>query len=84
MDGLGWAQSKISRIENFRTALTIDDLYQAAEYYGKSPWDLMNVDPSKEREVVDAIDLFGNADDEQRKAIADFSRYVTERDKRAG
>lgn len=83
MEGLGWPQSKISRIENYQISLTVDDLYQAAEYYGRSAWELLNVDPSKDREVIDAIDLFRNADEDQRKAIADYSRYITSQGNKA-
>lgn len=80
MDGLDWSQSKISRIENMKVPLTIDDLYQAAEYYGRSAWELINVNPLKEREVVDAIDLWPQANEDQRKRIADYARYLIERE----
>lgn len=84
MDGLDWSQSKISRIENMKVPLTVDDLYAAANYYGRSAWELLNMDPSKEQEVIDAIDLFPQANEEQRKQIADYARFVIEQSKKAG
>lgn len=84
MDRLGWSQSKISRVENMKIPLTTDDLFAAAEAYGRTAWELLNVDPTKEREVIDAIDLFPQANEEQRKQIADYARFVIEQSKNAG
>lgn len=84
MEGLEWSQSKISRVENMRIPLTLEDLHSAADYYGRSAWELMNVNPTKERAVIDAIDLFPQANEEQRKQIADYAKFIIEQSKRAG
>lgn len=84
VERLGWSQSKLSRIENLQIPLTTDDLFAAAEAYGVSAWELLNVDPTKEREVVDAMDLFPQANEEQRRQIADYARFVIEQSKKAG
>jgi transcriptional regulator with XRE-family HTH domain len=76
MDRLGWSQSKISRVENLRIPLTLDDLYEAAEAYGRSTYELMNVNPLKEREVVDITDLLLQGNPDQRKQVSDYAEYI--------
>lgn len=83
MERLHWSQSKISRIENRRIPLTLDDLEAASFAYGVSAWALVNVNPFKEGEVVDMTGLLDSASPEQRKQVADFAAYVIGRGKEA-
>jgi transcriptional regulator with XRE-family HTH domain len=80
MERLGWSQSKISRIENLQIPLTLDDLEEAAYFYGRSTWELMNVNPLVERDVVDMLPLLERANPRQRKEVADFAEFIRQRD----
>lgn len=75
MGRLGWSQSKISRIENGKTPFDEDDLSAAAEAYGCSPTDLIEVNPAKEGQVVDLMRLLRDADPQLRAEILDFATF---------
>lgn len=81
MDRLGWSQSKISRIESFRLPLTTDDLAAAAEAYGRTEFEILNVDPTKEGEVVDIMNRLPSASKDAREEIARFAAFVFSRSK---
>lgn len=78
---LGWSQSKISRIESSKIPLTIDDLHAAADAYGVTTFEILNVDPSKEREVVDLLPMLERGNAQQRREIAEFAAFVMSRGK---
>jgi len=79
MERLEWSQSKISRVESGVSPLTLDDLHAAADAYGRTVFELQNVHPGKEREVIDITDLLVKATPEQRKQVADFATYLIRR-----
>lgn len=72
---LGWSQSKISRIENGQTPYNQDDLAAAAEAYGCSESDLIEVNPLKAGEVIDLMRLLKNADPAVQKDILDYAAF---------
>jgi transcriptional regulator with XRE-family HTH domain len=73
---LDWSQSKISRIENGRIRLTLDDLAAAAAAYNRTEFELLNVNPFKDGEVIDLTRLIQQGDAEQRKRIEEYARFV--------
>lgn len=76
MDRLGWSQSKISRIEGHQTALNVGDLNDAALAYGRSTFELLNVNPHMEREVVDISHMFKSGSPDQQKQIAEYVGFI--------
>ena len=71
LDRLGWSQSKLSRIESGTTIWNALDLADLEEAYGVSRWNLLNVDPTKDGEVVD---LMGLLDDSNRETVTRMLR----------
>ena len=78
-DRLGWSVAKIGRVENGTTPFNEDDLYNAAEAYRCTPSDLLEVNPLKEGEVIDLLDLFRNADEPSKHLAADVLRRIIEK-----
>lgn len=74
MERLGWSQSKISRVENGRTPYSQDDLEDASEAYSCTIFDLLNVNPLKEGEVVDLTALIKSAPADARAEIIGYAR----------
>lgn len=56
----GWDQSKISRIENGATVWNASDLADLETAYGVDAGLLLNVDPTKEGDVVDLLKLIND------------------------
>jgi transcriptional regulator with XRE-family HTH domain len=78
LDRLGWSQSKISRIESGDQVWNGTDLADLEMAYGKTGWELTNIDPTKEGEVVDLMSVFASIEEAKRgqairllKAFAD-------------
>lgn len=61
----GWSQSKLSRIESGATVWNAIDLADLEQAYGISEYLLLNVDPTKEGEVVDILGLINDKNREQ-------------------
>jgi len=61
----GWSQSKLSRVESGATIWNAYDLADLQQAYGVSDYLLLNVDPSKEGEVVDLLQLINEKNREQ-------------------
>lgn len=60
-----WSQSKLSRIESGMTIWNAHDLAELEAAYGVSAYLLLNVDPTKEGEVIDLVALLNQKDREQ-------------------
>lgn len=73
-DRLDMDRSNLSRIERGHLPYSQGLLEAAAFAYRCEPWDLLNVDPTKEREVVDISDLLKKATPEERAEILGFAR----------
>lgn len=58
------------RIENKKVPYNQDFLEEAAHALQCEPWDLLNVDPSKEGDVVDMLSLLRGSPDEAKRAAA--------------
>lgn len=67
-------RSHLSRIERGQIPYSQGLLEAAAEAYACEPWDLLNVDPNKEREVVDISDMLRTATPEERAEILGYAR----------
>lgn len=71
---IGIDYTTLGRIERGLVPYSQALLEAAAEAYGCEPWDLLNVDPTKERDVVDLTGLLKQATPEDRQAIIGFAR----------
>lgn len=71
---LGMDRSNLSRIERGAVPYSQALLENAASAYSCEPWDLLNVNPLKEREVVDLTAILRQATPEQRAEIIGFAR----------
>lgn len=60
-----WSQSKLSRIESGATIWNAHDLAELESAYGISAYLLLNVDPTKEGEVIDLVALLNQKDRDQ-------------------
>lgn len=67
----GWSQVKLSRIESGATIWNAYDLADLEAAYGVSAYLLLNVDPSKEGEVVDLMQLMREKDMSVIRAIVE-------------
>lgn len=74
-------RSTLSRVENMRIPYSQELIEAAAEAYGCEPWDILNVNPLVERDVIDLTRLLRDASPEDRAAI---EGYVKGRLDRAG
>lgn len=57
----------VGQLETYRTNYTAETLEALAHALQCEPWDLLNVDPSKEGQVVDLMGLLRQATPEQRE-----------------
>jgi transcriptional regulator with XRE-family HTH domain len=67
-------RSNLSRIERGESPYNQGLLEAAAEAYDCEPWDILNVDPLKEGEVVDLTSMLKTATPEQRAEILGYAR----------
>lgn len=67
-------RSNLSRVERGQIPYSQGLLEAAAEAYSCEPWDLLNVNPLKAREVVDISDLLKKATPEERAEILGYAR----------
>lgn len=61
----GWSQSKLSRVESGATIWNAHDLAELEAAYGVSSYLLLNVDPTKEGDVVDLMALIDEKNRDQ-------------------
>lgn len=73
-DRLDIDRTSLGRVENRKTPYSQGLLEAAAEAYMCEPWDLLNVDPTKEGEVIDLTALLKDATPEERAEILGFAR----------
>lgn len=66
--------STISQLESGKQGYSQALLEELAEALMCEPWDLLNVDPSKEGDVVDFTSLLKRASPEDRDAIISFAK----------
>lgn len=66
-------RTTLGRIESLKIAYTQQVLEAVADAYMCEPWDLLNVDPGKEGEVIDLSRVLKEASAEQR---ADVLGYI--------
>lgn len=70
----------VSQLESGFTAYTAETLNAIADALSCEPWDLLHVDPSKEGQVVDIVDLLRKASPEQKaEAIGYIKGLVRQR-----
>lgn len=67
-------RSNLSRVERAEVPYSQGLLEAAAIAYACEPWDLLNVDPNKEGEVVDIMRLLKSADPTERAEILGYAR----------
>lgn len=67
-------RSNLSRVERGESPYSQGLLEAAAEAYDCEPWDILNVNPLKEREVVDLTSILKSATPEQRAEIVGYAR----------
>src|SRR5690606_28130092 len=70
-------QGQLSRIERGQAPYSQGLLEAAAEAYQCEPWDLLNVNPLVEGDVIDAAYKFQAADDATKRQIAEFIEFIT-------
>lgn len=58
----GWSQMKLSRIESGTTVWNANDLADLEQAYGVTAELLLNVDPEKEGDVVDLLQIMRKKD----------------------
>jgi len=73
-DRIGWDRTTLGRVEKGRIPYGQGLLEAAAEAYDCEVWDLLNVDPTKQGEVVDFTALLKMASPEERAEILGFAR----------
>lgn len=76
---IGKSRGLVAQLESNRTNYTGDTLEALAVALRCEPWDLLNVNPSKEREVVDITDLLREATPEQRAEALGYIRGLVGR-----
>jgi transcriptional regulator with XRE-family HTH domain len=64
---VGKSRGLIGQLETYRINYTAETLEAIAYALQCEPWDLLNVDPSKEGQVIDVMDLLRKATPEQRE-----------------
>lgn len=67
-------RSNLSRVERGHIPYSQGLLEAASFAYQCEPWDLLNVNPLKQREVVDLTDLLRDAPPEVRAEILGYAR----------
>ena len=67
-------RSNLSRVERGLVPYTQALLEAAAVAYDCNPWDLLNVNPLKDGDVVDLTRIIKNATPEQRAEILGYAR----------
>lgn len=77
------SHANLQRIESFQQPYTQEILEALSDALEVSIRDLLEVDPTKEGEVVDMIDLFGRATPEQRAELRRYGEFILG-DKKAG
>lgn len=73
-DRLNMDRSNLSRAERGEIPYSQPLLEAAAEAYNCEPWDILNVNPQKEGDVVDLTSILKQATPEDRAAIVGFAR----------
>lgn len=67
-------RSNLSRLERGEIPYSQGVLEAAATAYDCDPWDLLNINPTKEGEVVDFTAILKHATPEQRAEILGYAR----------
>lgn len=75
-DRIGVTQSKLSRIENYKTPYDQDFLEEAAIAYGVSPASLIMRDPTDTDSIWSIQDQLQKATPEKRQQVIDFVDFV--------
>lgn len=73
-DRLNMDRSNLSRVERGEVPYSQALLEAAAVAYNCEPWDLLNVNPLKEGEVVDFMAIMKQASPEERAEILGYAR----------
>jgi transcriptional regulator with XRE-family HTH domain len=76
---IGKSRGLISQLESGTTAYTAATLAALAEALSCEPWDLLNVDPTKEGQVIDIMDLLREATPEQKAEAVGFIKGLVRR-----
>ena len=76
---IGKSRGLISQLESGTTAYTAETLHALADALSCEPWDLLNVDPTKEGQVVDIMDLLREATPEQKAEAVGFIKGLVRR-----
>lgn len=76
---IGKSRGLISQLESGSTSYTAETLEALAYALMCEPWDLLNVDPSKEGQVVDILDLLREASPEQRAQALGYVQGLVRR-----
>lgn len=71
---VGMDRSNLSRVERGEVPYSQALLEAASEAYRCEPWDLLNVNPLKEGEVIDLTSLLKGASPEMRAEIIGYAR----------
>lgn len=71
---IGVSRTLLSKIESAKSPYLQNFLERAAEAYMCEPWDLLNVNPLKEGDVVDLTSMMKRASPEDAAAIIGFAR----------
>lgn len=69
----------ISQLESFTTRYTEETLEALADALTCEPWDLLNVNPLKEGQVIDIMDLLRDATPEQKAQAMGFVQGLVRR-----
>lgn len=69
----------ISQLESFTTKYTEETLEALAHALNCEPWDLLHVNPLKEGQVIDMMDLLREATPEQRAQAIGFVQGLVRR-----
>ena len=70
-------QGQLSRIERGQVPYSQGLLEAAADAYSCEPWDLLNVNPMIDSDVIDAEGKFRMADPDKKRQIAEFIEFIT-------
>jgi len=69
----------VSQIESFTTNYTEETLEACAHALSCEPWDLLHVNPLKEGQVIDIMDLLRDATPEQKAQAIGFVQGLVRR-----
>lgn len=81
---VGISATSWGRIEGNKVPYNQDFLEEAAYALMCEPWDLLNVDPTKEGEVLDRIDRFRQAAPNEQQEALNYLDFQRNRSKGAG